>query len=189
MSGNKDIKSVVINKAPKYSMIIVTDGVLHGNAQIKEELGQKGVSLLVSKKAKATVDDTFEIIRKYIDDETLLLSPAVVLSTGNHYTSRWGYFLEHPVAMGRERELENKVADLVMEKIVKIEQFIKDRGGILMVAPLIPRPADQCYENCKGIPGRMQQLYSNLHLKVNDLISELNEKKNGLQTPPINSYL
>ena len=57
-----------------------------------------------------------------------------------------------------------------------------------MVAPLIPRPVDQCYENCKGIPGRMQQLYSNLHLKVNDLISELNQK-NSLQTPPINSYM
>ena len=185
---NVRVRSVVVKERLKYLPIIASDKLLGDHKVRNNRIADKGVVVLISNEKDASIRDVCDMVKDYIINKKTSLPPAVVISAGNRDISRKGFVMNHPVSLGKEGEVITSMIDYTMGKLVDLEEFIISKGGILMVAPAIPRPADQCFENCIGIPQWMQKFYSEAHQKLNAKIKTMNED-NGLQTPPIDTYM
>ena len=185
---NSRVRSVVIKEKLKYQPIIASDRLLGDYKVRNTSIADRGVVVLTSKNEQASLEEVIVILKDYVQNRKSTLPPAVVLSASNNDISRNGYIKNHPVKEGREEKVRKDMIEYIMANLKSLDEYLKLMGGVLIVAPVLPRPADQCYENCVHITRRLQKFHSEVYVELNERIATFNES-NGVQTPPINTYV
>lgn len=172
------LRSVVNIRKFHYTPIIVSDSIVIGNI-IRDNI------VVVKEKEMRKV---LPVIKAHLEKEKYKLPPAIVLVAGNEETSARGYGLINSNVRGKEHVIAGYMVEDVMEVLREIECFIKSVGGKLIVAPLIPRPAEQCFIKNLSTPLNIQELLSEAYVDANMQIRKLN-RDNRVSTPPIDTYL
>ena len=181
-------KSVIVNRSLKFTPIIASDGILGHKkvSSLNENIAYSDTVIVVAE--GLDFDGVARAVKDVIRRKRYTLPPVVLISAGNKDVSREGFIKGKSINKGVEKELRKAMVDELLGKMSIFKDYLSTQGGKLIIAPLIPRPADQSYENNTLTSRNLQILFSLVHLEMNKEIYRLNYS-NKVQTPPINTYL